>query len=323
MKKKTMIMLFALLGTMSANAQLLFRISGNSLKAPSYMMGTVHSLPGFLLDSIPTYHQAEEACQQFYSEVDTLNLKSIVMTRNKAAHQKMRLPDGKTIADVLNKEQLDLLDKRLKENLYISIKDKLAQDSANVVCKAEPLFYKIFMETILAMTETKKMHANAYEDNPNRRNDTSTIIDVACLDRAKKRNMKIGELDDIEGMNKLLEEAEHKTADISAQVDSLMDFLENYEKYKQNIIKHTQNLKDTEELWRKGDYERFANNDLIKEMEKMPTLIKMRNDRWLPKMLNAMNEAPTMFVFGGGHLIGKDGIIQQLRSRGYKVEQIK
>lgn len=322
MKKKTMIMLFALLGTMSANAQLLFRISGNNLKAPSYMMGTLHSLPGNLLDSMPTYHQAEEACQQFYSEVDTLNLKSIVMTRNKADHQKMRLPDGKTIADVLNKEQLDLLDKRLKENFYISIKDKLAQDSANVVCKAEPLFYKIFMEIILSMTETKKMHANAYEDNPDRRNDTSTIIDAACLDRAKKRNMKIGELDDIEGMNKLLEEAEHKTADISAQVDSLMAFLENYEKYKQNIIKQAQNLKDTEELWRKGDYERFANNDLIKEMEQEPTLVKMRNERWLPKMLNAMNEAPTMFVFGGGHLVGKDGIIQQLRSRGYKVEQI-
>ena len=323
MKKKTMIMLFALLGTMSANAQLLFRISGNKLKAPSYMMGTLHSLPGNLLDSMPTYHQAEEACQQFYSEADTLNLKSIVMTRNKADHQKMRLPDGKTIADVLNKEQLDLLDKRLKENFNISIKDKLAQDSANVVCKAEPLFYKIFMEIILSMTETKKMHANAYEDNPDRRNDPSTIIDVACLDRAKKRNMKIGELDDIEGMNKLLEEAEHKTADISAQVDSLMDFLKDFEKRKTLIIKQAQNLKDTEELWRKGDYERFANNDLIKEMEKIPTLIKMRNDRWLPKMLNAMNEAPTMFVFGGGHLVGKDGIIQQLRSRGYKVEQIK
>ena len=91
MKKKTMIMLFALLGTMSANAQLLFRISGNSLKAPSYMMGTLHSLPGFLLDSIPTYHQAEEACQQFYSEVDTLSLKSVAKTRNKADHQKIVL----------------------------------------------------------------------------------------------------------------------------------------------------------------------------------------------------------------------------------------
>ena len=318
-----MIMLFALLGTMSANAQLLFRISGNKLKAPSYMMGTVHSLPALLLDSIPTYHQAEETCQQFYSEVDTLNLKSIVMTRNKADHQKLQLPDGKTISDVLNKEQSDLLDNRLKETIGIGFYDFLSKDTTHTFYKVEPLFYKQFMELYLAQMELFKIHFDFFVNNPERATDILKPIDFACNERAKKRNMKIGELDDIEGMNKLLEEAEHKTADISAQVDSLMGFLENYEKYKQNIIKHAQNLKDTEELWRKGDYERFANNDLIKEMEKMPTLIKMRNDRWLPKMLNAMNEAPTMFVFGGGHLIGKDGIIQQLRSRGYKVEQIK
>lgn len=125
------------------------------------------------------------------------------------------------------------------------------------------------------------MHANAYEDNPDRRNDTSTIIDAACFDRAKKRNMKIGELDDIEGMNKLLEETENKSDDISTQVDSLMIFLKNFEKRKQDIINQAQN--------------------------QIPTLIKMRNDKWLPKMLGAMNEASTMFVFGGGHLMSGKG----------------
>ena len=36
-----------------------------------------------------------------------------------------------------------------------------------------------------------------------------------------------------------------------------------------------------------------------------------------------MNEAPTMFVFDAAHLIGKEGIIQKLREKGYKIEQIK
>ena len=36
-----------------------------------------------------------------------------------------------------------------------------------------------------------------------------------------------------------------------------------------------------------------------------------------------MNEAPTMFVFGAGHLIGDSGILQLLRNTGYNVEQIK
>jgi uncharacterized protein YbaP (TraB family) len=30
-----------------------------------------------------------------------------------------------------------------------------------------------------------------------------------------------------------------------------------------------------------------------------------------------------MFVFGSGHLVGKEGIIAKLREAGYKVEQIK
>jgi len=40
-------------------------------------------------------------------------------------------------------------------------------------------------------------------------------------------------------------------------------------------------------------------------------------------MKAAMSEAPTIFVFGALHLIGKDGIIQKLREEGYKVKQIK
>ena len=34
-------------------------------------------------------------------------------------------------------------------------------------------------------------------------------------------------------------------------------------------------------------------------------------------------QAPTLFVFGAGHLIGKDGIVNKLREAGYQVEQIK
>ena len=39
-------------------------------------------------------------------------------------------------------------------------------------------------------------------------------------------------------------------------------------------------------------------------------------------MQAAMNEKPTMFVFGAGHLIGEHGVIQMLRTAGYEVEQI-
>lgn len=40
-------------------------------------------------------------------------------------------------------------------------------------------------------------------------------------------------------------------------------------------------------------------------------------------MKDAMQKAPTMFVFGAGHLIGEHGVIQLLRGAGYTVEQVK
>lgn len=70
MSKKKIITLFLLLAAINANAQFLFRISGNKLKEPSYILGSLHILPGSLLDSIPAYLEAEARCKQLYAELD-------------------------------------------------------------------------------------------------------------------------------------------------------------------------------------------------------------------------------------------------------------
>ena len=55
MNKKTIITLIFALASISANAQFFFRISGKKLKEPSYILGSVHTLPGTLLDSVPRH----------------------------------------------------------------------------------------------------------------------------------------------------------------------------------------------------------------------------------------------------------------------------
>ena len=57
MNKKTILSVISFFVVLSANAQLLFRISGNGLKEPSYILGTIHYLPGSLLDSIPEFRR--------------------------------------------------------------------------------------------------------------------------------------------------------------------------------------------------------------------------------------------------------------------------
>lgn len=44
--KKIILTIALALATAYANAQFLFRISGNKVKAPSYILGSVHTLPG-------------------------------------------------------------------------------------------------------------------------------------------------------------------------------------------------------------------------------------------------------------------------------------
>ena len=111
---------------------------------------------------------------------------------------------------------------------------------------------------------------------------------------------------------------------LSAQIDYLMSFLDNFEQRKQRAIEEIRSAVLSAQCWRECDYETFANSSFwLSEVEKQPALFQLRNEKWLPKLLAAMSEAPTMFVFGAGHLIGTYGMLQLLRNAGYTVEQIK
>ena len=68
-KEFIIILIFALAHT-NVNAQFFFRISGNKLKQPSYILGSLHTLPGSILDTIPEYLEAEAKCKQLVAEYD-------------------------------------------------------------------------------------------------------------------------------------------------------------------------------------------------------------------------------------------------------------
>lgn len=53
------------------------------------------------------------------------------------------------------------------------------------------------------------------------------------------------------------------------------------------------------------------------------TLFKARNDAWLPKIEAFMGTAEKEFVLVGfAHLVGEDGLIEQLRRKGYRVKKL-
>lgn len=77
--------------------------------------------------------------------------------------------------------------------------------------------------------------------------------------------------------------------------------------------------------WREGDaptVERIVLKDLQSEPQLYQRLLVERNRNWLPK-LDALfaRKGHAFVVVGAAHLVGPDGLLAMLRSKGYSVEQ--
>lgn len=310
MKKQIVVTILFLMAAVMANAQFIFRISGNGLEKPSYILGTLHTLPGSMLDTIPEYVEAEAQCRQLYAEFNISDQQQMDSLKT-AGQQATALPDGKTIFDVLSQEQTDLLNTKFNEVFHVNLTDSVMMPTWNY----QPTVFLLTFTMIITTEEMRKYPEMGL---------TGTPIDVTCLTRAKERGMEIGQLDEIQSKDSLTKIRNTLNASIDVQIDSLMSFLNHFEQRKQALADETHNVAQSAVQWKSGDYDSFAGSTFwLKEINNAPKVYKQRNEKWLPKIKTAMNEAPTMFVFGAGHLIGANGVIEMLRNAGYEVVQVK
>ena len=300
--RKTILILLMSLIALTTNAQLLFRISGNGLEKPSYILGTIHNLSGSLLDSIPEYLEAESRCQQMYVEHKPSATTFVVNLGEMDGNQgqlRVDYPDGKNIFDVIDEESAAILVEKYKEYMPINLSDTTWKSLWEITPAA---FQNFLTSRFLAQY----------------RNQGS--MDMELMKKVQERGWNVGQLDD-ERMkwNELFEYQGKQPQTIEEQADSLMAFLKDYEGRKQQVVR---DYESTYKYWRTGDYEGFVSYH-IQNVNLFPGLHRDRNEKWLPRMIAAMREKPTMFVFGSAHLIGEHGIIQMLRASGYEVEQVK
>ena len=104
MKKVIIIVLALVVGVaFKTHAQILYRISGNGLETPSYIVGTYHLAPASFADSIPGMRQAIEETTQVCGELDMMD----VFKPENAARmlQSQMLPEGVTLSSLLTTEQ--------------------------------------------------------------------------------------------------------------------------------------------------------------------------------------------------------------------------
>jgi uncharacterized protein YbaP (TraB family) len=79
------------------------------------------------------------------------------------------------------------------------------------------------------------------------------------------------------------------------------------------------------DAWQAGDapqVEKLALEDLRSEPEMYKRLLVERNQQWLPKIEALFSRpSPAFVVVGAAHLIGPDGLLTVLKSKGYTIEQ--
>jgi uncharacterized protein len=76
--------------------------------------------------------------------------------------------------------------------------------------------------------------------------------------------------------------------------------------------------------WRRGDVpalERILLSTMTDAPKVYETVFAQRNRAWVPKIENCLADGHCFIVVGAGHLIGPDGLLVELKKRGYLVTQ--
>ncbi|WP_349431536.1 TraB/GumN family protein [Methylomarinum sp. Ch1-1] len=85
-------------------------------------------------------------------------------------------------------------------------------------------------------------------------------------------------------------------------------------------------MNDMKRAWRNGDMDKLEEIGIVPMREEFPSLydslLVERNNSWMPKIEALLATPETELVLVGAlHLVANEGVIEQLKSRGYRVER--
>ncbi|MBR5919222.1 MAG: TraB/GumN family protein [Prevotella sp.] len=300
-KVLTTVLVFALT-SMTASAQLLYKISGNGLEKPSYIIGTHHLANVGFVHKINGVTEALTETDQVYGELvwDTMtNTDSL-----KAVQDAMTLPAGKTIKDYLTPDEFKRLDAFMIAKMGTGMSNPMV---ASKMGNFTPMALVTQFQLLLFMTK----HMGEF--------DPSSTFDQYFQAQAKKNGLPCGGLETLQKQIEVL----YTGKPISRQAEELMCFIDN-ESFNSQMMEdltsafYAQNLETLKQVM-----DRKLGGKCDSTPEEEAQLIYDRNADWVSKMPTIMAAKPTFFAVGAAHLPGDKGVLQLLRNAGYTVEGVK
>ena len=284
----------------NAQAQLLYRISGNGLESPSYIVGTYHLAPASFADSIPGMSEAIENTQQVCGELDMMD----AFKPENAARlmQSQMLPEGVTLSSLLTAEERTRLNALLLEVLGTNLDDEAY---AAQVEHVNP----VTLSTTLSLAEYVK---KTQSFNP------MELLDNYFQTLALQNGKSVKGFETVDFQMSVLYGSE-----LPKQVEDLMCLVDHFEEASELVERITsayfsQNFQQLESV-----LEEEMEGSCAASPEEEANLLDNRNHNWIKIMPDMMAEKPTLFAVGAGHLCGEQGVLKLLQGLGYTVEGMK
>jgi uncharacterized protein YbaP (TraB family) len=291
MKKTFLLVLLCLLFASALVAQrtkqensLLWKVTGNGLKKPSYLFGTYHFLSNGFVDTIPAIKKAYAASDAVVGEL-------VIDSSIQRPMMEASVLQGTT------------LQKLLPDTLYNKTAKWFKEEAGLDLIKFDALNPLTVMTAALAITHQKYF--------PNKPGEVQ--LDTYFQELAKRDGKKVLGLETIQ----MQINAMFKQLTLARQVEILNETFKEKDGLKSAIavMNDAYTSNDLDALHQLMYAETY-------KPEEMKPLLDDRNNYWMQQVPKLMNEQPLFVAVGALHLVGETGLVQQLRKKGYTVTPV-
>lgn len=282
------IVLSVLCASLSLNAQILWKISGNGLEKPSYLLGTLHFSSIGILDSIKGFQDAFESCGQIVGELDMDEM----MANMSEITKQMLLPQDSLLDVILSTENYTKLDVFLKKEVGVGAEQMKMLKPVGLLTQL----------TVLAVAK------GGY------RIDLSQPMDMMIQRIAKEKGKAVKGLETMAFQADLL-----FGQPLDEQCKDLMKVVADFDQFQKFSVKMYEDYQAgrLEELTALMNDKEFGMDELMVEK-----LVHKRNRNWVEQMITFLPVMPNFFVVGAGHLNGDQGLIKLLQHKGYTMTSV-
>ena len=272
----------------STNAQVLYRISGNAVAAPSYILATNRMVDMTFLDTIPNVFKCFSDCNKVLTEFAMQDYEAIAALRQAAL-----LPDSVKLQNFYTDEQYQEIDEGLRINLGMGL-DKLGRMKPSYLAE---MYRNELMQRWLDYDEERSME---------------TFFEKVAL----QSNIPVYGLDDVGETMYMLFDREP----FHWQCEELLKVVE----YPEKEVRFERSILEMYRYGRLADMAYFVkapdNQTSISFSDYK--VYSQRNKQWVKRLTPYLKEGRAFITLNAIYLGGDDGLLAQLKAAGFRVKAV-